>query len=66
MTVRKPAPPVMRIGEPATGRPSAARRVPVMIPVVSWANRSPCTNATAASRRPSRTARRLAVTAAVQ
>src|SRR5712691_949036 len=49
MTVRKPAPPVTRIAESATGRPSGARRVPSMVPVVSCAQRAPGTKTTVAS-----------------
>src|SRR5437899_7664700 len=59
MTVRKPAPPVMRIGEPATGRPYVARIVPSIVPLVNCANRDPVAKATVASRRTSRAVGRL-------
>src|ERR1700693_104926 len=54
MTVRKPAPPVTRIGAPATGRPSIPRTIPSMAPVVNCAGRTAGPKATIASRSPSR------------
>src|SRR5579862_731389 len=53
MTVRKPAPPVTRIDAVAKGRPSAARSVPSIAPVVTCENRAPGTKAVA-NRKPKR------------
>src|ERR1700679_1822726 len=54
MKVWKPAPPVTSIGALATGRPSGARRIPSMAPVVNCASRIPGIKATVAIGSPSR------------